>query len=148
MSNYGSFTGVTTVALMGLQIVGFAWLEDGVPLETLHTHFEIDALVPRRYHPQQQHAVLLLYVLSPIFHARSRLFLRETMRLMMKTVLYCPIFPRQELPEWLLEDFLLVCGKQQLSVLPSCSWGHVVDPPSKLDSGMCPTLQKYIFSHF
>ncbi|CAM6049392.1 unnamed protein product [Sphagnum compactum] len=125
---------VTTVALMGLQIVGFAWLEDGVPLETLHTHFEIDALVPRRYHPQQQHAVLLLYVLSPIFHARSRLFLRETMRLMMKTVLYCPIFPRQELPERLLEDFLLVCGKQQLSVLPSCSWGHVVDPPSKLDS--------------
>ncbi len=112
---------MTTVALMGLQIVGFAWLEDGVPSGTLYTHFEIDALVPKRYHPQQQHVVLLLYVLSPIFHARGRLFLRETMRLMMKTVLYCTIFPRQELLERLLEDFLLVCGKQQLSGLPSCS---------------------------
>jgi hypothetical protein len=131
---------VTIVALMGLQIVEFARWEDGVPSETLYAHFEIDGLVPRRYHPQQQHVVLLLYVQSPIFHACSRLFLRETMRRMMKIVLYCTIFPHQELLEHLSEDFLVVCGKQQLSVLPSCSRGHVVDPPSKLGCGMCPTL--------
>jgi len=41
---------VTTVGLMGVQIVGFARWEDGVPSETLYAHFEIDALVPRRYH--------------------------------------------------------------------------------------------------
>jgi len=35
---------------MGVQIVRFARWEDGVPSETLYTHFEIDALVPRRYH--------------------------------------------------------------------------------------------------
>ncbi len=139
---------MTTVGLMGVQIVGFARWEDGVPSETLYTHFEIDALLRRRYHPQQQHVVLLLYVRRPIFHARRRLFLRETMRRMMKTVLYCTIFRRQELLERLSEDFLQVCGKQQLSVWPSCSRGHVVDPPSKLDCGMCRTLQKYIFFHF
>lgn len=130
-------TGVTFVAIMGMQIVGFAWLEeDGVPLEALHTHFEIDALVAKTYHPKQQHAVLILYVLSPIFRARSRLFLREIMRLTKKTILYYPIFPNQELPEHMLEDFLLVSGKQQPSVLPPCSWGHVVDQQSEPNFGM------------
>ncbi len=86
---------MATVVLMGLEIVEFAGSEDEVPWETLYTDFEIDALVARRYHPQQQHVVLLLYVRSPIFHARSRLFLKETRRGRMKIVLYCTIFPRR-----------------------------------------------------
>ncbi|KAG6550628.1 hypothetical protein Mapa_007725 [Marchantia paleacea] len=74
-----------------------------------------------QYHPNENHASLILFVLNPIYRCRTRLFLQQIMKQLGKTMLYCPVFANQEVPD-ILEDLILLPGRQHAHMAPPCYW--------------------------
>ncbi|XP_024540867.1 cilia- and flagella-associated protein 61 [Selaginella moellendorffii] len=113
----------TIVAVLSAQIVGLAMIEETVPVEALTTQFCVKSFINLEHHPPANQACVTLLALSPIFRHRRRLFLREIMRQTEKTLLYCPIFPDQDLPD-VIEDMLLIPARQHVYMSPSQKWGR------------------------
>ncbi|KAL3677551.1 hypothetical protein R1sor_027499 [Riccia sorocarpa] len=112
---------VDMVAAVPEQIVGYVLLAGDPPVEAIASHFDVMSLLDLQYHPAEKHISLILFVINPIYRCRTRLFLQKIMRLLGKTVLYCPVFANQEVPD-ILEDLILLPGRQHGHMLPSCYW--------------------------
>lgn len=116
--------GINMVATLSTQIVGYAMLEEAAPVEALRSHFNLSAFLNLDDHPLSSHAIIILFVMNPVFKNKRRFFLREIMQQTGKTVLYYPMFHNQDLPD-VLDDLLLLSGRQHEQMEPSCRWGKI-----------------------
>ena len=92
------------------QVVGMATLIGQVDLESLASHYRLDALLSVPHHSPFAHAELDMFTISPVFAWRSRFMLRECMRLMGRTCLYYAL-PVGEAPQAVLKEFFQAQGK-------------------------------------
>ncbi|KAL2636300.1 hypothetical protein R1flu_007779 [Riccia fluitans] len=112
---------VNMVAAVPEQVVGYVLLARDPPVEAIASHFDVLSLIDLQYHPAENHISLILFVINPIYRCRTRLFFQKIMKLLGKTVLYCPVFPNQEVPD-ILEDLILLPGRQHVHMSPPCYW--------------------------
>ncbi|BBN05258.1 cilia- and flagella-associated protein 61 [Marchantia polymorpha subsp. ruderalis] len=112
---------VNMVAAVPQQVVGYALIAKDPPVEAIASHFNVSTLMSPQYHPNENHASLILFVLNPIYRCRTRLFLQHIMKQLGKTMLYCPVFANQEVPD-ILEDLILLPGRQHAHMAPPCYW--------------------------
>eukprot|EP01018_Ginkgo_biloba_P014259 Gb_08171 [translate_table: standard] len=134
---------LTIVAVSSSQVVSFALVEESAPSEALFSHFDLNPFVSLEHQPPVEHATLILLTLNPIFFNRRRFFLREIMRQTNKTVIYCAVFPNQELPD-VIKDLMLARPRQHCQMVAPHIWGQVSEPllahRSRLKTGFNDSL--------
>ncbi|MCO5603158.1 hypothetical protein L7F22_057305 [Adiantum nelumboides] len=103
------------------EVVGVAFVDTSCPTNALNSHFDLRKLMNIDQHQESCRAVLTMFFLNSLFANRQRLFLREIMRQMTKTVLFLPVFQGQNVSN-MLEDMVLVPGRWHSSMSPPCTW--------------------------
>ena len=121
--------------------MGLAFVERECPTEALFSHFDLRRFVNVNRQNEGTHAVMTLFELSPLFWSHRRVFLREIMRQMGKTVIFMPIFSSHNLTN-LIRDMLFVPGRWHPSMSPSCMWWQLTTPPSKQLVSQCEKTQE------
>ncbi|KAI5070214.1 hypothetical protein GOP47_0014557 [Adiantum capillus-veneris] len=127
------------VASCGAEVIGVAFVDTNCPANALISHFDLRQLMNIDQHQETCQAVLTLFCLNPLFANRQRLFLREIMRQMTKTILFLPVFQGQNVSN-MLEDMVLVPGRWHSSMSPPCTWTQV-SPNSR--SSFRGSVQQY-----
>jgi hypothetical protein len=124
---------VAFVATIANQIVGLAVVSrqntTSDDVNVIKQNFDIEKFVNFSHHRARNQAVLSHMVLNPIFQKQTRLFLRETMRLYRKSLLYSMHYPSTPVPTHLCE-MVPVKPRELAQARPEGSVAHCSEAPA------------------
>ncbi|XP_075384094.1 cilia- and flagella-associated protein 61 [Tenrec ecaudatus] len=81
------------VAEVAEQIVGIAVVRNEMDIEYIRSHYNIEDFIYFSHHQREEHGHLHHFALNPIFRHYTKFFLKEILRLSLKSCLYYPIYP-------------------------------------------------------
>ncbi|XP_051867186.1 cilia- and flagella-associated protein 61 [Pristis pectinata] len=76
------------------EIVGVAIIRNEEDIEYIRSHYNIENFIYFNHHQREEHGHLYHFALNPIFYHYTRHFLKEILRITLKSCLYYPIYPR------------------------------------------------------
>ena len=85
------------VAICANQIIGVAVIEQEKNINYLRSHYAIEDFMYFNHHSYEEHGHIWHLAVNPAFHAFTRLFMKEIMRLASKTCLYYPVYPEKSI---------------------------------------------------
>ncbi|XP_045151111.1 cilia- and flagella-associated protein 61 [Echinops telfairi] len=81
------------VAEVAEQIAGIAVVRNEMDIEYIRSHYNIEDFIYFSHHQREEHGHLQHFALNPIFRHYTKFFLKEILRLSLKSCLYYPIYP-------------------------------------------------------
>ncbi|XP_078261715.1 cilia- and flagella-associated protein 61 [Rhinoraja longicauda] len=76
------------------EIVGIAIIRNEEDIEYIRSHYNIENFIYFNHHQREEHGHLYHFALNPIFYHHTRYFLKEILRITLKSCLYYPIYPK------------------------------------------------------
>ncbi|XP_069788463.1 cilia- and flagella-associated protein 61 isoform X6 [Narcine bancroftii] len=76
------------------EIVGIAVIRNEENIEYIRSHYNIENFIYFNHHQREEHGHLYHFALNPIFYHYTRHFLKEILRITLKSCLYYPVYPK------------------------------------------------------
>ncbi|XP_072907485.1 cilia- and flagella-associated protein 61 [Hemitrygon akajei] len=76
------------------EIVGVAIIRNEEDIEYIRSHYNIENFIYFNHHQREEHGHLYHFALNPIFYHYTQHFLKEILRITLKSCLYYPVYPK------------------------------------------------------